>query len=77
MKNWTENKNSVFKILGSSAHSKGEREAFDYYATEPRAAELLLELEHFENILEPACGEGHLSRVFEKAGIKTTSSNLH
>lgn len=38
----------------------------DYYATEPRAVELLLENENFAGpIWEPACGEGHISKVLE------------
>jgi hypothetical protein len=77
MKDWTGNKNSIYKTLGASNHTDKEREVHDYYATEPRAGELLLELEQFnKNILEPACGEGHLSKVFEKAGHKVTSSDL-
>jgi len=36
----------------------------DYYATEPKAVELLLEQEKFlPKIWEPACGEGHISKV--------------
>lgn len=37
----------VFTTLGSSNHVPEEREAFDYYATDPRAVEMLLELEQF------------------------------
>lgn len=76
MKNWTGNSNSIYKTLGASNHTSKDREQHDYYATDPKAAELLLELENFENILEPACGEGHLSKVFVDAGIKVTSSDL-
>ena len=76
MKNWTGDKNSIYKTLGASNHTEKEREQHDYYATDPIAAQLLLKLECFNNILEPACGEGHLSKVFEAAGIKTTSSDL-
>ena len=36
----------VFATLGSSNHMPEEREAFDYYATDPKAVEMLLELEH-------------------------------
>ena len=43
MKDWIGNSNSVFKTLGSSQHSDSERQREDYYATEPRAAELLLQ----------------------------------
>ncbi len=35
----------VFIALGATNHAKGEREEYDYYATEPRATELLLEVE--------------------------------
>lgn len=76
MKDWIGDTNSIFATLGASSHTDKEREIHDYYATDPIAAELLLELEEFENILEPAAGEGHLSEVFIKHGIKTTSSDL-
>ena len=76
-KDWIGNGNSVFKTLGSSQHSEHDREINDYYATEPRAAELLLKLETFsQNIWEPACGEGHLSKVFENAGYSVKSTDL-
>lgn len=76
-KDWTGNYNSIFKTLGASSHTKEERQSEDYYATEPKAAELLLELEDFNHIIwECACGEGHLSKVFEKAGHKVWSTDL-
>lgn len=76
-KDWIGNSNSVYKILGSSNHTVKERENDDYYATDPKAAELLLELEKFsDNIWECACGEGHLSKVFEKNGYKVKSTDL-
>ena len=40
----------VFTTLGSSNHVPEEREAFDYYATDPRAVEMLLELEQFSPV---------------------------
>lgn len=59
-KDWTGNYNSVFKTLGSSHHSDSERQREDYYATEPKAAELLLqEVPELNNIWECACGEKH------------------
>ena len=68
-KDWTGNKNSVFKTLAASNHSETERQPEDYYATEPRAAELLLENETFDGpIWECACGEKHLSNVFTDWG---------
>ncbi len=75
-KNWNGNSNSVYKTLGASSHTDKEREKNDYYATEPKAAELLLDLESFQNVLEPSCGEGHLSEVFKANGIDVTSSDL-
>ena len=32
---WTGNGNSIYKTLGASNHTENEREANDYYATEP------------------------------------------
>lgn len=70
MKDWTGNKNSVFKTLAASNHAEAERQREDYYATEPLAAELLLQNEQFEGpIWECACGEKHLSNVFENRGV--------
>lgn len=76
MKDWTGNENSVFKTLGADNHTSENREQYDYYATDPKAAKLLLEVEDFNNILEPACGEGHLSEVFINYGIEVFSSDL-
>ena len=57
MKDWTGNKNSIFKTLGASNHTYAQRELNDYYATEPKAVELLLQQESFSNnIWEPAIG---------------------
>ncbi len=72
---WVGNKNSLYKTLGASSHSPSIRESDDYYATDPIAGKLLLELEEFDNILEPACGEGHLSETFKQMGKKVRSSD--
>lgn len=74
-KDWTGNKNSIYKTLGASNHTEDEREINDYYATDPKAAELLLQLETFSNnIWECSAGEGHLSKIFEvhKYNVKST-----
>ena len=56
-KDWTGNKMSAFATLGASNHSEKERHPNDYYATDPKAMELLLEKEQFsKNIWECACG---------------------
>ena len=76
-KDWTGNKHATFVTLGASNHSKLEREENDYYATEPKAVELLLEKEKFSiNLLEPSCGEGHISKVLSEHGYNVTSSDL-
>lgn len=76
-KDWNGNKATTFVTLGASNHSKGEREVNDYYATEPKAVELLLQKEKFSSIiLEPSCGEGHISRVLLDNGYAVKSSDL-
>jgi len=76
-KDWTGNSNSIYKTLGASNHTDKERQNEDYYATDPKAADLLLKLETFApNIWECACGQGHLSKVFENAGHKVKSTDL-
>lgn len=68
---------SVFVTLGASNHSASTRETFDYYATDPRALELLLETEQFSHkIWECACGAGHLSGVLEQHGYDVISTDL-
>lgn len=75
-RDWSGDKTSVFKTLGASNHSKGEREENDYYATDPRAVEMLLEREAFsENVWEIMCGEGHISKVLEAHGYNVRSSD--
>lgn len=76
-KDWVGNTNSTFKIIGASNHCDHERETNDYYATEPKAVELLCEIEKFKNnILEPSCGEGHISEVLKKEGYNVISRDL-
>jgi hypothetical protein len=76
MNDWTGNSKSTFTQLGSSAHSEGERQQHDFYATDPKAIELLLKLEQFKNVWESACGEGHLSKVLVENNIHGKSSDL-
>lgn len=76
-KDWSGNGNSIYKTLGASNHTDKERENDDFYATDPAAATMLLEIESLsKNIWECSCGEGHLSRIFENAGHKVYSSDL-
>lgn len=76
-KDWIGNKRTTFAQLGASSHTEKEREEHDFYATDPVAAEGLLEvLDLDKNILEPACGLGHLSEVFKAAGHNVESTDL-
>lgn len=76
-KDWTGGKSSIFTCLAASNHTLEEREVNDYYATDPEAAEWLLELEpELDNIWECACGEGHLAKVFDKAGKLLWATDL-
>lgn len=77
MKDWTGNNKTVFATLGASNHALEERQEHDYYATEPRAAALLLDIVGLDkNIWECACGQGHLSEVFKAAGHEVYSTDL-
>jgi hypothetical protein len=73
MKDWTGNTQSVH------APNKRNQDAqeHDYYATDPRAVELLLENETFTGpVWEPACGEGHISKVLRAHGLEVYSTDL-
>lgn len=77
MKDWIGNKNSIYKTLGASNHTNKERQSNDFYATEPRAMEILLEVETFNrNIWECACGQGHLSKVLIEHNYNVKSTDL-
>ncbi len=76
-KDWTGSKDSLFKTLGASNHCGHERQSEDYYATEPKATEWLMKLEKFNGlILEPSCGEGHISKVLINYGYTVVSRDL-
>lgn len=77
MQDWSGNKQSIFTTLGASNHVDHERAEYDYYATEPKAMELLLAEEIFSpTVWECACGEGHLSKVLLDHGYGVKSSDL-
>lgn len=76
-RDWTGNKATTFVTLAASNHSAGERQQHDYYATEPKAMELLLAEEVFAPVIwECACGEGHLSKVLAAHGYEVISTDL-
>lgn len=76
-KDWIGNRTSIFKTLGASNHTCHERQHEDFYATEPKATQWLCKIETFEGtILEPACGEGHISEQLKKAGYEVVSRDI-
>lgn len=75
-KDWTGNSRSAHAMMGARNYAQNERQEDDYYATEPKAATLLMEVEQFSPFIwECACGEGHLAKEFEKAGYNVYSSD--
>lgn len=76
-KDWIGNYNSIYKTIGASNHTEEERETNDYYATDPKAVEMLLEHEAFNHyVWECACGEGHLSKVLIDKGFDVRSTDI-
>lgn len=77
MSDWIGNSRSAHAILGARNYAQNEREVNDYYATEPKAAQLLMEVEQFAPMIwECACGEGHLAKEFERAGYAYQSTGM-
>lgn len=77
MKDRKGNSCSTFATLGASTHSDHNREENDYYATDPKAAKLLLDIEpELTDIWEPACGDGHLAGVFAEYNKLAAATDL-
>ena len=77
MQDWNGNKKAVFVTNGDSSHSQQARADWDYYATDPRAVTELLKRETFcDDILEPACGGGHISETLKKHGYYVKSVDI-
>jgi hypothetical protein len=68
-----------FRMLGASGHSIEERQADDFYATDPIAIDRLLKVHTIPDlpIWECACGEGHLSKRLTEHGYTTISTDLY
>ena len=77
MNDWVGNQKSIYTILGASNHTDKEREVNDYYATESKAIDVLLDkavLSH--NLWECACGAGDLSKRLQEKGYDVKSTDL-
>jgi hypothetical protein len=78
-KDWTGNKNSIFKTLGASNHTDKERQNEDYYATDPIAIDVLVidgGVKFDKPIWECACGRGDLSERLKNYGCNVLSTDL-
>lgn len=74
-KDWTGDLHGVLRTIG--ARSSEEREENDYYATDPRAIDLLLTKETpSRRIWEPSSGGGHLSNRLKQRGFEVVSSDI-
>ena len=67
----------VYTTLGANSHSEHEYEENGFYATDPIAIDKLkkvFDIPH--HILEPMCGEGHLSKRLIEYGHDVYSTDL-
>lgn len=76
-KDWTGNSKAAIAGIAPSNHSLKNRESDDFYATDPKAVDMLCNLEKFsQTILEPACGQGHIAKALEARGYKVLAYDL-
>ena len=76
-RDWKGGTASTFKTIGASNHCDHDRQKEDYYATEPKATDLLCEIEKCQGpILEPSCGESHISKQLIAHGYEVVSRDL-
>ena len=78
-KDWNGNKAATWATLAASNHSNYEREERDFYATEPKALDVLIDegkirLSH--DILEPSAGNGHLAEVLKQRGYNVVCKDI-
>ncbi|MGH1419924.1 MAG: hypothetical protein ACRBCJ_13795 [Hyphomicrobiaceae bacterium] len=61
--------------MGAQLHPN--HAAYEFYPTPPKATRALLAAHTFDSdIWEPACGQGHIAKVFEAEGFRVTSTGL-
>ena len=78
-KDWIGNNKSIYTCLGASNHSDEDRADYDYYATEPKAVDVLLGEANFKfhkDIWEPAAGELHISNKLKEYGYNVWSTDI-
>lgn len=70
-------KSVIYRTMGASNHTQESRAEQDFYATDPKAVDLLLDEEVFTlRILEPACGAGHISEKLKERSYFVHSSDI-
>ena len=75
---WIGKPEGYFRTIGAYGHAQHKREEHDFYATDPSTIEALFSKESFsDKIWEPACGEGHLSKMMRwKYGKDVKESDI-
>lgn len=77
MSDWNGNKGSNLTTNGFANLANSERQKDDYYATDPKAIEMLLEFGiPFKNVWENAVGGWHLANVLNRHNLLGRASDL-
>ncbi len=82
-KDWKgSSKSSVYTVMGATGHGKEDREENDFYATDPKAVDILLSPNEgnlvfpTKELLEPSAGKGHLAERLKSYGYNVTAYDL-
>ena len=76
-KDWTGNSKAAIAGIAPSNHSFKSRESEDFYATDPKAVDMLCDLERFSPVVfEPACGQGHIAEALKEHGYSVTCMDI-
>ena len=68
----------LFRIIGASNHCKDDREAVDFYSTDPECVRDLISREQFNHkVLEPCCGNGNIAKELSDIGFDVTATDLY
>lgn len=71
------NKPAVIVTNGGRNYTTTDRAQHDYYATDPKAIDRLVEFEIFsKEVWEPACGGLHLSKRLEEKGYTVYNTDI-
>lgn len=76
-KDWTGNSVAFITTSAFANNAKEERQTHDYYATEPKATRLLVDLDKFSDVWECACGGGHMALELLRAGVLARATDKY